>query len=80
MAQERPFDIVGTWQLVHTRAWDDSGQAMPAPYGPEPPAEADDLIGPTRREPLGPMRRAICGPPFPSTLIYLKEESFTLTK
>ena len=36
MAQERPFDIVGTWQLVHTRAWDDSGQAMPAPYGPEP--------------------------------------------
>ena len=33
-----------------------------SPYRPEPPAEtadADELVGPTRREPLGPMRKAI---------------------
>jgi len=29
-------DIVGTWRLVMTRAHDDAGQPMHAPYGPVP--------------------------------------------
>ncbi len=29
-------DIVGTWRLVETRAKNDAGEPMHAPYGPEP--------------------------------------------
>jgi len=29
-------DIVGTWRLVATRAKNDAGEPMHAPYGPEP--------------------------------------------
>ena len=28
--------IVGTWTLRSTRAWDDNGEALPAPFGPIP--------------------------------------------
>ncbi len=28
--------IVGTWRLVSTRAWDEGGNALPPPYGPNP--------------------------------------------
>jgi hypothetical protein len=31
-----PTSIVGTWRLVMTRAHDDAGQPMHAPYGPKP--------------------------------------------
>lgn len=29
-------DLIGTWRLVRTRAWDDTGAPLPPPYGPEP--------------------------------------------
>lgn len=29
-------ELFGEWRLVATRAWDSGGEALPAPYGPEP--------------------------------------------
>lgn len=29
-------NIIGTWRLVATRAWDDDDNELPAPYGPMP--------------------------------------------
>lgn len=31
-------DLIGTWRLVATRAWDDDEQELPVPYGPTPHA------------------------------------------
>ena len=30
------IDLIGTWQLVSTRAWDDDGKVLPKPYGDTP--------------------------------------------
>jgi len=29
-------DLIGTWRLVATRAWDDDDNELPVPYGPIP--------------------------------------------
>lgn len=45
--------IVGTWQLIATRAWDPQGQPLPSPYGPQP-------LGIVRFSADGRMLAALC--------------------
>ena len=46
-------DITGAWRLIDTKALDDTGQPLPAPYGPKP-------MGLVTFQPDGRMMTVLC--------------------